>query len=43
MSWSGQESFQDVRESTGDPPLCPKVVVRPAWMSGSGPEALSEV
>ena len=36
MSRSGRETLPDVREWSGGPPECPRLVGRPSQMSGSG-------
>ena len=43
MTVSGLEAFQDIRESSGGPPVCPGVVGKPSRMSGSGREVLPDV
>ena len=37
------EALTYVRESSGDLPGCPRLVVRPSWMSGNGRETLPNV
>ena len=43
MSGSSRETFQDVRELSGGPPGCPRVVERLSRMFRSGREALLQV
>ena len=43
MSGSGRESLLDVRELSGVPDRCPRVVGRPSRMSGSGQKTLPNV